>query len=48
MNQFFVGSLNTREHPIKRARRKTQAEYITALAYVVKKPSARQDAIKLR
>ena len=37
MNQFFVGALNTRGHPIKRARRKTQAEYITALAYVVKK-----------
>lgn len=37
MNQFFVEALNTREHPIKNAKRKIQAEYITALTYIVEK-----------
>ena len=37
MNQFFVEALDTREHPIKKAKMKIQAEYITALTYVVEK-----------
>lgn len=37
MNQFFVEALNTREHPIKNAKKKIQAEYITALTYIVEK-----------
>ena len=37
MNQFFVEALNTREHPIKKAKKKIQAEYITALTYIVEK-----------
>ena len=34
MNQFFVEALDTREHPIKKAKMKIQAEYITALTSV--------------
>ena len=37
MNQFFVEALDTREHPIKKAKMKIQAEYFTALTYVVEK-----------
>jgi len=37
MNQFFVEALDTREHPIKKAKMKIQAEYITALTYIVEK-----------
>ena len=37
MNQFFVEALNTREHPIKNAKKKIQAEYIAALTYIVEK-----------
>lgn len=37
MNQFFVEALNTQEHPIKNAKKKIQAEYITALTYIVEK-----------
>ena len=37
MNQFFVEALDTREHPIKKARKKIQAEYITALTYIIEK-----------
>lgn len=37
MNPFFVESLNTREHPIKNAKKKIQAEYITAITYIVEK-----------
>lgn len=37
MNQFFVEALNTQEHPIRIAKKKIQAEYITALTYIVEK-----------
>lgn len=37
MNQFFVEALNTQEHPIKNAKKKIQAEYITALTYIIEK-----------
>lgn len=37
MNVFFVEALNTREHPIKNTIKKIQAEYITALTYIVEK-----------
>lgn len=37
MNQFFVEALDTREHPIKKAKKKIQAEYIIALTYIVEK-----------
>ena len=37
MNQFFVEALDTREHPIKKAKKKIQAEYFTALTYIVEK-----------
>ena len=37
MNQYFVEALNTRDHPIKEAKKKTQAEYITALTYIIEK-----------
>lgn len=43
MNQFFVESLNTREHPIKKAKKKTQAEYITALTYIVENTISKAD-----
>ena len=37
MNQFFVEALDTREHPIKKAKIKIQIKYITALTYIVEK-----------
>lgn len=37
MNQLFVEALDLREHPIKKAKKKIQTEYITALTYVVEK-----------
>ena len=37
MNRFFLEALDIRGHPMKRAKRKTQAEYITALTYIIKK-----------
>lgn len=37
MNQFFVESLDIREHPIKKAKKKTRKEYITALSYIINK-----------
>lgn len=37
MNQFFVEALDTREHPIKKAKMEIKAEYITALTYIVEK-----------
>lgn len=37
MNQFFVEALDTREHPIKIAKKKIQAEYISALTYIIEK-----------
>lgn len=37
MNQLFVTALDTREHPIKKARKKIQAEYITTLTYIIEK-----------
>ena len=35
MNPFFIEALNMREHPIKKAKKKTQEKYITALTYIV-------------
>ena len=37
MNQFFVEALDTREHPIKKAKKKIQEKYITALTYIIEK-----------
>ena len=37
MNQYFVEALNTRDHPIKKAKEKTQAEYISAITYIIRK-----------
>lgn len=37
MNQFFITSLDLREHPIKKAKQRIRAEYITALTYIVEK-----------
>lgn len=37
MNQFFVEALDMRRHPIKKASKKTQTQYITALTYIVEK-----------
>lgn len=37
MNHFFVEALDIREHPIKKAKKKIQAEYITALTYIIEK-----------
>lgn len=35
MNPFFIEALNMREHPIKKAKKKTQEKYITVLTYIV-------------
>lgn len=37
MNQYFVEALNTEIHPIKKDKKKTRAEYITALTYIIEK-----------
>lgn len=37
MNPFFLEALDTREHPIKKAKKKIQAEYITALTFIIEK-----------
>lgn len=37
MNAYFVEALDIREHPIKKAKKKTQAEYVTALTYIVER-----------
>lgn len=37
MDPFFVEALDTREHPIKTAKMKIKAEYITALTYLIEK-----------
>lgn len=37
MNHFFVVAYDTREHPIKKLKKKIRVEYITALTYVVEK-----------
>ena len=37
MNQFFVEAFDIRGHPIKKSKKKIQAEYITALTYIIKK-----------
>lgn len=37
MNQYFVAALDTREHPIKKAKMKIQAKYIAVLTYIVEK-----------
>lgn len=50
MNQFFVESLDIRDHPIKTAKKKIQTQYITALTYIVEKAIDRanynQDEVK--
>lgn len=35
MNLFFIEALDLRKHPIKKAKKKIRAEYITALSYIV-------------
>lgn len=35
MNRFFVEALDIREHPIKKAKKKIQAEYNSALKYII-------------
>ena len=37
MDSHFVEALDLREHPVKKAKKKIQAEYITALTYIVEK-----------
>ncbi len=37
MNQFFVKALDTQGHPVKKAKKKIQAEYISALTYCIEK-----------
>ena len=37
MNKLFLEALSTQAHPIKKAKKKIQAEYITALTYIVEK-----------
>lgn len=37
MNKLFVEALSTQAHPIKKAKKKIRAEYITALTYIVEK-----------
>lgn len=37
MNQFFLEALDIREHPMKKAKLKTQTEYITALTYIIER-----------
>lgn len=37
MNQFFLESLDTRVHPIKKAKKKTRTEYSIALTYIIEK-----------
>lgn len=37
MDIFFVEALDMREHPVKKAKKKIQVEYITALTYIVEK-----------
>lgn len=35
MNQFFVEAFDIQSHPMKRAKKKIQTEYVTALTYVI-------------
>lgn len=37
MNKLFVEALSTQAHPIKKAKKKIQTEYIAALTYIVEK-----------
>lgn len=50
MNQYFLESLDIREHPIKKAKKKTKTKYFTALSYIankaVSKAECNQDEIK--
>lgn len=43
MNQYFIAALDTREHPIKKAKMKIQAKYIAALTYIVEKTISEAD-----
>lgn len=37
MNKLFIEALSTQAHPIKKAKKKIRAEYITALTYIIEK-----------
>lgn len=37
MNPFFVEAIDIQDHPIKKAKKKIKAEYITSLGYIVEK-----------
>ena len=43
MNPFFLEALDTREHPVKKAKKKTQAEYIMALTWLIQKTIRKAD-----
>lgn len=46
MNLFFIEALDLREHPIKKAKTKIRAEYITALSYIVNTIASQTDKHK--
>lgn len=43
MNKLFLEALSTQAHPIKKAKKKIQAEYITALTYIVEKTLSKKN-----
>ncbi len=43
MNSFFWESLDLREHPIKKAKKKMRAEYFSALTYIVNQVTSQPD-----